>query len=142
MRVFEDHLFAAVFFTFKLGDHGGSIVTAAFCGASTAFTSASILRGQPNVHRLWGAKVVTGRRPNHMIFHVTSRANPQICLGRNHKRTEVKRLSLTVGNPFFVCLYQLLQGLDKGLFGQLRQRHTMRRAVQARRVLLGSECPH
>ena len=57
VRVFEDHLFTAVFFTFKLGDHGGSIVTAAFCSASTAFTSASILRGQPNVHRLGGAEV-------------------------------------------------------------------------------------
>ena len=60
MRVFEDHLFAAVFFTFKLGDHGGSIVTAAFCSASTAFTSAGVLRGQPNVHWLGGAEVVTG----------------------------------------------------------------------------------
>ena len=142
VRVLEDNLLAAVLFTLGLGNHGCCIVTAALCRTGAAFACTGVGGGEPNVHGLGSAEVVTCGRANHVILHVACGANTEERLGSNHEGAEVEGLTVTGGNPRFVRLNQLAQGLNEGLGGQLRQGETACGVREACRVLFGAEGPH
>ena len=120
VRVLEDDLLAAVLLALGLSDHGCCVVTAALCCTGAAFACAGVGGGEPNVHGLGSAEVVTCGRANHVVLHVACGANTEERLGSNHEGAEVEGLTVTGGNPRFVRLNQLAQGLNEGLGGQLR----------------------
>ena len=142
MRVLEDDLLAAVLLTLGLGNHGGSVVTAALGGAGATLACTGVGGGEPDVHGFGGAEVVTCGRANHVVLHVACGANTQERLGSNHEGAEVEGLTVTGGNPRFVRLNQLAQGLNEGLGGQFRQGQAACGVRETCRVLFGAEGPY
>ena len=77
-----------------------------------------------------------------MVLHVACGANTQERLGCDHEGAEVEGLTVAGGYPCFVCLDELAQGFDEGLFGQHGQGEAACGVREACRILFGTEGPH